>query len=288
MTYSIIIQTIANVVVLGSLYALISVGLSLCFGVMKMANFAHGELIMAGAYIIYVLYALNGMPFPIAVFAAIIIVSLIGVLVNWALFVPTEGNMLAGFMATAGLSFVMQVLAGQLWGVGRPKPIPTPYLGTAEIFGAVVGWQRLIVIPITAVALVSLWYFLTRTKPGKAIRACSQDPEAAALQGINPRAVASWVMAIAGAGAGLAGGLISTINPVTPYMGHNAVLVAFVVVVIGGMGSVQGAVLGAYILALAHTVASTIWDSVVGTMIGVALMAGILVWRPQGLLGKAT
>ena len=114
MTYSIIIQTIANVVVLGSLYALISVGLSLCFGVMKMANFAHGELIMAGAYIIYVLYALNGMPFPIAVFAAIIIVSLIGVLVNWALFVPTEGNMLAGFMATAGLSFVMQVLVSTL------------------------------------------------------------------------------------------------------------------------------------------------------------------------------
>lgn len=284
MTASLIIQTIVNAIVLGSLYSLMAVGLSLCFGVMKMANFAHGELVMAGAYAVFFFYSLNGVPFPVAVLLAIVVVAVIGIAVNYAIFVPTEGNILAGFMATAGLSFVLQVIAGQIWGFGQPKAVETPYMGAANVFGAAIGWQRVLVIPLTAAALLLLWFVLTRTKPGKALRACAQDPEAASLQGISPRAVAAWAMAMAGASAGLAGALMATIFPVTPYMGHNAVLVAFVVVVLGGMSSVQGVVVAAFILAAAHTISSTIWDSVIGMMVGVALMAIILVLRPQGLV----
>ncbi len=287
MTSSLVIQTIVNAVVLGSLYSLMAVGLSLCFGVMKMANFAHGELVMAGAYAVYVFYALYGVPFPAAVLVAMVLIGLIGFAVNWSIFVPTEGNLLAGFMATAGLSFVLQVLAGQLWGFGQPEAVPTPYMGAADVFGAAVGWQRLIVVPVTAIALGLLWFVLARTRAGKSLRACAQDREAAALQGINPRRAAAWAMAMAGASAGLAGALMATIFPVTPYMGHNAVLVAFVVVVLGGMSSVQGAVFAAFILAAAHTISSTVWDSVIGMMVGVGLMALILVLRPQGLLGRA-
>ncbi len=121
-----LIQTLLNSVVASSIYALVAVGLALAFGVMKMANFAHGEFFMVGAYCVYVLYSLAGLPFPLAVVLAIPIVALFGVVTERLIFRPTRKNILAGFMATAGLAFVLQVLAGQIWGVGIAKSIRRP------------------------------------------------------------------------------------------------------------------------------------------------------------------
>lgn len=281
-----LVQTLVNSVVASSIYALVAVGLALAFGVMKMANFAHGEFFMAGAYCVYVLYALIGLPFPLAVVLSIPIVALLGLLTERFVFRPTRGNVLAGFMATAGLAFILQVLAGRIWGVGIAKPVPTPYPGTAEIGDASLGWQRLIVIPCAFAMLLALRYFLYRVKLGKALRACAQDPEVAALQGIKINRMSALAMALAGASAGLAGALMAPIHVVTPYMGHGIVLIAFVVVIVGGMASIEGAIVAAVLLGFIHTFVTTLADNLIATMVGVGFMAITLILRPKGLMGR--
>ena len=281
-----LVQTIANSVVAGSVYAVIAVGLAMAFGVMKMANFAHGEFFMAGAYVVYVFYALLGWPFPAAVLMAIPIVGAMGVATERLIFWPTRNNVLAGFMATAGLAFILQVLVGQTWGVGLMRSVPTPYMGAMDLAGARVGWQRVLVIPSAVAMLAALWYFLYKVKAGKALRACAQDPETARLQGININSMTMLAMAISGASAGLAGALMAPIQPVTPYMGHAVILTAFIVVVMGGMESIAGAVLAAMLLGFVHTFVTTLSDAVTAQMVGVACMALVLVVRPQGLLGR--
>ena len=221
-----LVQTLLNSVVTASVYALVAVGLAMAFGVMKMANFAHGEFFMVGSYTVYVLYQLGGFNFWVAVALSMPIVALLGVATERLIFRQTGINILAGFMATVGLGFVLQVAAGRIWGVGMMKRIDTPYMGAAEIGDAHVGWQRLIVIPCAIAMLIALRYFLYNTKLGKALRACAQEPETAALMGINIRTMTMLAMALAGASAGLAGALMAPIQAITPYMGHGIVLIA--------------------------------------------------------------
>ncbi len=286
MEFATLVQTAANSIVAGSVYAMIAVGLALAFGVMKMANFAHGEFYMIGAYVVYVLYALGGWPFPLAVLMSIPVVAAMGVAAERLIFWPTRENVLAGFMASAGLALILQVLVGQIWGVGLMRSIPTPYMGAMDVAGAKIGWQRVMVIPVGAAMLTALWYFLFRVRTGKALRACAQDAETARLQGINLSRMSMLAMAISGASAGLAGAMMAPIQPVTPYMGHAVILTAFIVVVMGGMESIAGAVLAAYVLGFIHTFVTTLFDAVTAQMVGVACMALVLVWRPQGLLGR--
>ena len=281
-----LVQTLLNSVVTASVYALVAVGLAMAFGVMKMANFAHGEFFMVGSYTVYVLYQLGGFNFWVAVALSMPIVALLGVATERLIFRQTGINILAGFMATVGLGFVLQVAAGRIWGVGMMKRIDTPYMGAAEIGDAHVGWQRLIVIPCAIAMLIALRFFLYNTKLGKALRACAQEPETAALMGINIRTMTMLAMALAGASAGLAGALMAPIQAITPYMGHGIVLIAFVVVIVGGTASIEGAVLAAVILGFIHTFVTTLTDSLIGTMVGVGFMALTLVIRPQGLLGR--
>jgi len=280
------IQSIANSIVQGSVYSTVAVGLALGFGVMKMANFAHGEFYMLGAYVVFVLYTNLGLPFPLAVMAAFPIVAMVGMLTERFIFRPTQGNVLAGFMATAGLAFILQVLVGQMWGVGLMRAIATPYKGAWEVAGAFIGWQRLLVVPAAISMVLALWYFLFHVKVGKALRACAQDPEVAALQGISIKKITLLAMAIAGGYAGIAGALMAPIQPVTPYMGHDIIITAFIVVIVGGMESIAGAVLAAFILGFIHTFVTTLYDGIVATMAGVALMAFILAVKPEGLMGK--
>ena len=280
------IQSFANALVLGSIYAMVAVGLALAFGVMQMANFAHGELFMAGAYVVYVLYSLAGLPFFIAVIAAFPIVAVLGVLFERAIFRQTRGNVLAGFMATAGAGFIMQVLVGQQWGVGLMRSVPVPYKGSAEILGAAISWQRLVIIPATIIMVGGLWFFLKRVKAGKALRACAQDTEAAVLQGISINKMTMLAMFLSGGFAGVGGALMAPIIPVTPYMGHVYAVTAFIVVIVGGMASIEGAVLAAFILGFIHTFVSTLYDSVTATMVGVLFMAIVLIVKPTGLLGN--
>jgi len=286
MDWGTFIQSLANGIVLGSIYAMVAVGLALAFGVMQMANFAHGEFFMLGAYVVYILYALGGMPFPAAVIMAFPIVALFGIATERLIFRPTRGNVLAGFMATAGVAFILQVLVGQAWGVGLMRSVPTPYMGSADIGGAFVSWQRMIIVPATAIMVGGLWLFLRRARAGKALRACAQDAEAAQLQGISLNKMTALAMALSGGFAGIAGALMAPVAPVTPYMGHSYVVNAFIVVIVGGMASIEGALLAAFLLGFIHTFVTTYYDAVVASMAGVLFMALVLVVKPTGLLGN--
>lgn len=280
------VQSFANALVLGSIYAMVAVGLALAFGVMQMANFSHGELFMAGAYVVYVLYSLMELPFPLAVVLSFPIVAMIGVVFERVIFRPTRGNVLAGFMATAGAGFIMQVLVGQQWGVGLMRSVEVPYKGSVQILGAAMSWQRLIILPATFFMVASLWFFLKHVKAGKALRACAQDPEAAVLQGISINKMTALAMFLSAGFAGVGGALMSPIIPVTPYMGHVYAVTAFIVVIVGGMSSIEGAVVAAFILGFIHTFVSTLFDSVTATMVGVLFMAIVLIIKPTGILGN--
>jgi branched-chain amino acid transport system permease protein len=279
-------QTIGNALVLGSIYAMVAVGLAIAFGVMQMANFSHGELFMVGAYCVYVLYTLFGWPFELAVIASFPIVALIGVIYERIIFRPTRGNVLSGFMATAGAGFILQVLISEWYGVGLPKSVQVPYPGGSDFLMMSISWQRLAIIPVTIAMVFGLWYFLTKVKNGKALRACAQDPEASVLQGIKLNKMTALAMAISGGFAGVGGALMAPIVSVNPYMGHDYAIIAFIVVIVGGMSSIPGAVLAAFILGFIHTFVATMFDSVYGGMIGVLFMAIVLIVKPTGLLGN--
>lgn len=279
-------QTVVNGWITSFSYAVLAVGLALIFGVARLANFAWGEFFMVGAYAVWFLYTLHGWPFPIALLGAMGVVGGMGLITEISIFRRLRGNIPATFMAATGLIYMLQVLVGQVWGVGRTKPVSPPLTGSLEIFGASVGWQRFVIIPAGIAMIGGLWLFLHRAKLGRALRATSQDAEAAALQGINPNKMALLAMGIASAFAGAAGALLSPVYSVTPYMGTRIVLMVFIIVVFGGVGSIEGALLASIILGFLYAVITTLYDSTVATIISALIMAAVLAFRPQGLLGR--
>ena len=286
MNSQLLIQTIANAVAASSMYALIAVGLTLAFGVMQMANLAHGHVFMIGAYTVYALYALGGWPFWAAVAAASVVGAVVGLAIERSIFRPLRGDVVAGFIATAGLMFVLEVFCGEVWGWGHMRNIPSPYMHPFKIMGASVAIQRVLVIPFAVVCIGSLMIFMRRFRLGRALRAVAQDPETASLQGININMMTALAMAIAGALAGVAGGLMSTIYAVTPALGGHVILPALIVVIVGGMGSVGGVVLASIIMGFVMTFVTTLVDGVAALMVSVTVMALILPIRPQGLMGR--
>ena len=286
MNSQLLIQTTANAIAASGMYALIAVGLTLAFGVMQMANLAHGHFFMVSAYTVYALYALAGWPFWWAVAAAVVVGGVLGFIVERAIFRPLQGDVVSGFIATMGLMFVFEVLVGEIWGWGLSKPIPSPYMRAVSFMGASVAFQRVLLIPFAVVSIGGLMFFMRYFRLGRALRAVAQDPEAAALQGININKMTALALSIAGTYAGLAGGLMSTIYAVTPSLGGHIILPALIVVVVGGMGSIGGATLAAVIFGFVITFVSTFVDGVTAVMVSVTVMAIVLVIKPQGLMGR--
>jgi len=282
-----LLQTCVNAVYAASYMALIAVGLVLILGVMGIINFAHGELYMLGAYAVVFVYADNHLPFLVAVTAGLVFVGLLGILMERALFRPLRDNPLGGLIASIGLLLVLQAAAVSGFGV-RMEHIPPPTQITLRLpgfDGVVVPLQRLFVIVAAAVLLGALWLFLRRTRLGWALRACAQDPEAAALQGISMNQTARLAMFIGAALAGAAGALTAPLVRTYPYMGHSVIVTAFIVIIVGGMGSLEGAVLAAVLYAFVHTFVTTFSDGVIADIVGLLLMLVVLVVRPTGLFG---
>lgn len=280
------LQTMANAWVATFLYAVVAVGLALIFGVMRTANFAHGEFFMIGSYVVWLLCSRGDLPFPAAVLAAVGVVVGISLIAERGIFRPLRGNVVTSFIASIGLLFILQVAVGRIWGVGLAKPVPAAFPGSLEILGATIAWERFIIIPAGITMLGLLWFFLNRIKAGQALRACAQDPEAASLQGISMNRMAALAFGIAGAFAGVAGALRASIDSVTPYMGHTVILMAFIIVIVGGAGSLQGAVLAAILFGFLHTIVTTVLNSTIANIIAAVVMAVVLSIRPKGLLGR--
>ncbi len=283
-----ILQTCVNAAYAASFTALIAVGLVLIFGVMGVINFAHGELYMLGAYAVVYVYADHQLPFGLAVAAGLIFVGVLGIAMEHALFRPMRKNPLGGLIVSIGMLLILQALIVAGFGV-RMEYIPPPHQEAIPLFGrasVTIPLQRLITIAAAALLLGGLWLFLKRTRFGWALRACAQDPEAAALQGISLNHTARIAMFIGAALAGVAGALTAPLVRTYPYMGHPVIVTAFIVIIVGGMGSLEGAVAAAVLYAFVSTFVTTFWDGVIADIVGLLLMLLVLVVRPQGLFGK--
>ena len=266
---------------------LVAMGLVIIFGLMNVINMAHGELFLLGAYTVVYLYADNQLPFLFAVAAGLVFVGLVGLVMERALFRPMRGNPLGGLIVSIGFLLMMQALAVLGFGV-RMEHIAPP---TRTIFhpfgleGVVIPLQRLYVIAAAAALLGALWAFLRRTRLGWALRACAQDPEAATLQGISINQTARIAMFIGACLAGVAGALTAPLVRIEPYMGHSVIVTAFIIIIVGGIGSLEGAVIAAVLYAFVHTFVTTYSDGVIANIVGLLLMLVVLVVRPTGLLG---
>jgi len=282
-----LIQTCLNALYAASFMALIAVGLVLIFGVMGIINFAHGELYMVGAYVVVAVYGDLRMPFFLAVAVGLIFVGVIGIGMERALFRPMRNNPLGGLVLSIGFLLILQALAVIGFGV-RMEHIPPSTRITFQNVGAmgvVLPLERLYVIVAAVVLLGALWLFLRKTRFGWALRACAQDPEAAALQGISIDRTARHAMFIGAALAGAAGALTAPLVRIHPYMGHSVIVTAFIIIIVGGVGSLEGAVLAAILYAFVHTFVTTFSDGVIADIVGLSLMLLVLIVRPTGLLG---
>lgn len=281
-----ILQTIVNAIVQSGFFALTAVGLVLIFGVLGIINFAHGEFYMAGAFTVWYLYSIMGWPFPIAVTCAFLLVMTIGLVMERLLFRPMRDNPLGGLIMSIGALFIIQVLAVKIGGVGLMKHVPAPYRGTLNIYGdVVVANQKLVALIVAAALLSFIWYFLTYTRLGWALRAVAQDHEAASLQGISINRISMIAVGLGAGLAGVAGGLIAPMARVEPYMGHHAIITAFIVTIVGGLGSLSGAVLAAILYAFFHTFVTTYYGGTIATMLGLLIMLLVLIIKPTGLMG---
>jgi branched-chain amino acid transport system permease protein len=280
-----VLQTVVNAVYAASYMSLIAVGLVLIFGVMGVINFAHGELYMAGAYTVVALYSMFAMPFFVAVAAGLVFVGMLGLIMEYALFRPLRDNPLSGLIASIGFLLILQTAAVLGFGV-RMRHIAPPTQSRIEIIeGVVLTHQRLFVILAAIALLTALWIFLRRTRFGWALRACAQDREAAALQGISLNQVSRIAMFVGAALAGVAGALTAPLVGPTPFMGHAIIVTAFIIIVVGGIGQLEGAVVVAILYAFVHTFVTTFWDGVIADIVGLVLMLLVLIVRPTGLFG---
>jgi branched-chain amino acid transport system permease protein len=252
---------------------------------MGVINFAHGELYMAGAYTVVALYADMGLPFFLAVVVGLIFVGCLGLLMEVSLFRPLRDNPLGGLIASIGFLLILQTIAMLGFGVRMENVPPSTQDKIVFLDGAVLTYQRLYVI-LAAVGLLSaLWIFLRKSKFGWSLRACAQDREAAALQGISINQTARIAMFIGAGLAGVAGALTAPLVSPTPFMGHSVIVTAFIIIIVGGIGSLEGAVLVAILYGFVYTFVTTMYDGTLANIVGLLLMLAVLIVKPTGLFG---
>jgi branched-chain amino acid transport system permease protein len=272
---------------LGSVYALLAIGLSLIFGMLTVVNFAHGAYFMVGAYVGVYVFGLTG-NFWFGLVATPLVVGLIGLLTERFLIRPLYGRGIDyPLLLTFGLSYVMIDVIRALFGIeGLPTSTPAMLRGAVNIGIGHFPLYRLFLVAVTAAIVVALWLFIEKTRYGLIIRAGVRDPEIVRVLGIDISKVWLLVFGLGCAIAGLSGALVAPIRAVTPEMGIPVLVESFVVTVVGGMGSLAGAVVAGLLVGIVYSLTALYAPDLAELSIFV-LMAIVLLWRPQGLFGRA-
>jgi len=286
---SLILGQLFNGLVWGIVLGLLAVGLTIIFGMLDVINFAHGVMYMVGAYSAFTfiltltgLLGGSGASFWIALLLAPIVVGLLGMVIEFFLLRPMYNRDITyQLLLTFGVTLIIQELGIIIWG-SMPMSFPTPKI----LRGVFYPKYRLFILIVTPLIMLGVWLFLEKTKYGSIIRAGTEDKEMANLLGINIRRVFTVIFSFGAAMAGLTGVLAGpVIGSLQPDLGNAVLLGSFVVVVVGGMGSFGGAILGGILVGLTKGITTMIWPPA-SNVIMFVLMALILVFRPQGLLGK--
>ena len=280
----ILLSQVVSGLVLGGLYVLIAIGLSIIFGLLGIVNFAHGSFFTLGAYFALTLFQTFGWP---AVILAPIAVGAVGMVVERVLIRRLyDKEPLLSLITTFALALMIEASVRLIWGgVGQPFS-PPKFLSGFQIWGPVlITNYRVAVLATTAAVLIGLWAFLTYTPFGRILRAGSRDPEMVGLLGINLPKVLTWVFGLGCAISGIAGVLAAPLWTVTPAMATNAIMPAFVVVAIGGLGSCPGAVIAGLLVGVVIALTIQFFPEASGAVMYL-FMALMLLLRPRGLLGE--
>ncbi|WP_018133309.1 branched-chain amino acid ABC transporter permease [Effusibacillus pohliae] len=279
-------QQLINGLVLGSIYSLVALGITLIYGIMQLPNFAHGHLYMLGAYLTLFMITLYGFAYWPAVLVSVAALVLVGMLLERIVFRPLRSAPhINSMIAAVGVMLFIEATARALWGSDYRR-LETPYDDVIHLFGVTITEQRLIVVAAAVLLMVGLHLFLKRTVIGATIEAMAQNREGAFLVGINANRVSLLTFAIASGLAAAAASLAAPLNLVYPSMGAMVNLKAFVIIVLGGMGSIPGAVLGGYILGLAESLSGTYISSEYKDLVAFLILVLILTVKPTGLLAK--
>lgn len=283
---SIVFQTLFNGIMLGLLLVIFALGLSLVFGIMRILNFAHGELYMLGGFGMWGLFAQHHVNYFLALVLTMLAVALIGIVIERFIFKPFRGKLLSGLIASLALILILQTSVFLSFGI-QDKAIPTApgFGGVISVFGVIFSRERFFIIIITAVLVLLLHLFLKRTKPGKAMRATAQEPDGAALLGIKVDNTCSIAMAIGCALAAAAGALVGTMFYVNAFIGEPWLMKGLAVVVLGGLGSIPGTMLGGFIIGMVESFGTTYIGGDYSFMMIFLVLLIVLLVRPRGLFG---
>nr|WP_314757760.1 branched-chain amino acid ABC transporter permease [uncultured Lachnoanaerobaculum sp.] len=282
------IEQLINGLRTGSIYALIAIGYTMVYGIAKMINFAHGDIIMVGAYALYFSISVLGLPVPVALLLTVIVCSVLGVLIEKIAYKPLrKAQPLAVLITAIGMSFFLQSSSLLMFG-STPIPfqsvIPNENIKVGPV---IISSITLVTLVVTAVAMILLTLFINKTKLGSAMRAVSEDKGAAELMGINVNSTISMAFAIGSALAAVAGILyISQYQSMKPTLGALPGIKAFVAAVLGGIGSIPGAMLGGILLGLIESVSKAYISTELADAIVFGVLIVVLLFRPSGLLGK--
>jgi branched-chain amino acid transport system permease protein len=285
-----ILQNLVFGLFVGSNYGVAAAGLSLVFGVLRVLNVAHGELLMLGGYTSFWLFNLFGVDPFVSVLISAALLFVVGLGLHRGLFVfverlEEESRIKNSLLVSFGLGLILQNLAQWLW-TADERSVNTAYAGGSVIlFGLVFPYTRLASLAVGGLSILALDQLLRRTFIGKAIRATAEDWRAAALAGINIRQTYLITFAVAAALAGVAGALVSIGSSIAPTLGAAWTLKALVVIVLAGMGSISGAFAAGLLLGAAEAVSTYVFGSVWREVVGLVLFLLVLLVRPQGLFG---
>lgn len=279
-------QVVTNGLVLGLTYTLLALGFTLIFSIMGVVNIAHGDLYMLGGFMTYYLFGILHINYFVVLIIIMVVLGGIGAGLERFLFRRLRGQGFAGSMILS-LGLLLLIEGGALIAFGeREKGVPSPVKGVFTMGGVSFGNERLVILAASVVLVFGLFYFLARVKSGQAMRALAQDAEAAYLQGININRMSMLSFAIGVALAGVAGALLTPVSFVSYSIGGYLILKCFIVVVLGGLGSMPGCLVGGLMLGFIEAFSHSYLPAHVSYLIIFGLVLVVLLLRPQGIMGR--
>jgi len=272
---------------IGCVYILLATGLNIIFGVMKLVNFAHGQLLMIGAFLTWTISYMVGINAYVAIIISMIVVALMGIGVERLTFRRVLGtDKLNEIFISLGLIYVFENVAILIWGVNS-KQVVSPFYGLSLSFqGVSITYDRVIAVFVVIAALVAFGVLMKKTKIGLAMRATSQKNTTAMLMGINVERVYMLTFAIGAALAAVAGGLYGIIFSFDYQVGAMPTIIAFAIIIMGGLGSIKGAIVGGLLYGITEQLATLFFGGIWGSAVAFALLIVVLVLRPNGIFGE--
>jgi branched-chain amino acid transport system permease protein len=279
-------NALVNGILLGGVFALLAFGMNLIFGVVKIIHLAYGQCVMLGMYLVYTLVVQLKIPIILACLISLPVMGIVGVVLQWLVINPllkAKANPLTQLLALAGLTIVVENLAQVTWGADlRGLNIQLPLISVGDIY---LRTSNLIAFLGALITLGGLYLFLNRTYLGLAIRSIAQDVDSARLMGINPEKIYYITMAVGGLLTGLIAAFFSPIYAVHPHFGGSFTMMAFIIVVLGGIGNLLGGFIGAFVIGIVTSVSAVLTSTEIADIITLVIFIAVILVRPQGLLG---